>query len=110
MTELTDLTDNSTDGQPLSLRHVSLAVRRTDPVEQLAGFRKHHRVPLEVNSHTQAFIGRLAIQNRTFEADGLDAVTFGVQESRAIGEEELASLFDAQQADESGRYWYGVFD
>lgn len=61
MTELTDLTDNPTDGQPLSLRHVSLAVRRTDPVEQLAGFRKHHRVPLEVNSHTQAFIGRLAI-------------------------------------------------
>lgn len=45
-------------------------------------------------------IGRLAIQNRTFEADGLDAVTFGVEESRARGEHELASLFDAQQADE----------
>jgi hypothetical protein len=60
MNELTDITDDSEDRRRLSLRHVSLAVRKTDSVEQLAGFRKHHRVPSEVNSHTQAFVGRLA--------------------------------------------------
>jgi uncharacterized ferritin-like protein (DUF455 family) len=45
-------------------------------------------------------IGRLAVQNRTFEADGLDAAVFAAQEAAASGDAELAELFDAQQADE----------
>lgn len=45
-------------------------------------------------------IGRLAVENRTFEADGLDAATFGADEARANGDEELAELMDFQQADE----------
>ncbi len=44
--------------------------------------------------------GRLAVENRTFEADGLDAVTFGVQEARGSGDSDLAELLDMQQADE----------
>jgi uncharacterized ferritin-like protein (DUF455 family) len=45
-------------------------------------------------------IGRLAVQNRTFEADGLDAVTHAITEARAAGDHELAAMYDAQQADE----------
>ena len=45
-------------------------------------------------------IGRLAVQNRTFEADGLDAVTHAIVEAREARDEELAAMYDAQQADE----------
>lgn len=45
-------------------------------------------------------IGRLAVQNRTFEADGLDAATRAHEEAKAEGDEPLAAMLDAQQADE----------
>jgi hypothetical protein len=45
-------------------------------------------------------VGRLAVQNRSFEADGLDAATFARDEARARGDHELADMYDAQQADE----------
>lgn len=45
-------------------------------------------------------IGRLAVQNRTFEADGLDAVTHAITEAREADDDELAAVYDAQQADE----------
>jgi len=44
--------------------------------------------------------GRLAVQNRSFEADGLDAATFAMHEARGKGDHELAEMYDAQQADE----------
>ncbi len=44
--------------------------------------------------------GRLAVQNRTFEAEGVDAVEPAIAEARQKGDEELADLFDAQLADE----------
>ncbi len=45
-------------------------------------------------------LGRLAVQNRSFEADGLDAATHALAEARAKGDEVLAETYDAQQADE----------
>ncbi len=45
-------------------------------------------------------IGRLAVQNRTFEAEGLDAVTHARAKAVAEGDYELAEIYDAQQADE----------
>ncbi len=45
-------------------------------------------------------VGRLAVQNRTFEADGLDAVTHAIEEALAEGDHALAAMYDAQQADE----------
>ena len=45
-------------------------------------------------------IGRLAVQNRSFEADGLDAATHGREEARAKGDSVLGDMYDAQQADE----------
>jgi uncharacterized ferritin-like protein (DUF455 family) len=45
-------------------------------------------------------VGRLTIQNRTFEAGGLDAVSWVADEVRASGDETLADFFDSQLADE----------
>ena len=48
-----------------------------------------------------SLIGRLAVQNRSFEAVGLDAIQQEVEtRSRSEGETDLAELFDAQLADE----------
>jgi uncharacterized ferritin-like protein (DUF455 family) len=45
-------------------------------------------------------LGRLAVQNRSFEAGGIDAVRFAIEEAHKAGDTELAELFEAQQADE----------
>jgi len=55
-----------------------------------------YRLLGKVNS----LIGRLAVQNRTFEADGLDAVTHEIQVMRERGEDDLVEMYDAQHADE----------
>jgi uncharacterized ferritin-like protein (DUF455 family) len=44
--------------------------------------------------------GRLAVQNRTFEADGLDAAVYGATEARSLGDHQLAELYETQAADE----------
>jgi uncharacterized ferritin-like protein (DUF455 family) len=43
---------------------------------------------------------RLSVQNRSFEAGGIDAVSFGIEEARRKGDFEVAALFEMQQADE----------
>ena len=48
----------------------------------------------------ESLAGRLAVQNRTFEAEGIDAIGFGIDDARNQGDEELASFFDEQFADE----------
>jgi uncharacterized ferritin-like protein (DUF455 family) len=48
----------------------------------------------------RSLVGRLAVQNRSFEAGGLDAITVGIEEARRSGDTELAELFEAQRADE----------
>lgn len=48
----------------------------------------------------EGLAGRFAVQNRTFEADGLDAVTQAIKEARAAGDEEMAAIYEVQQADE----------
>jgi uncharacterized ferritin-like protein (DUF455 family) len=47
-----------------------------------------------------SLVGRLAVQNRSFEAGGLDAIRSGIEDARQRGDEELAELFEAQRADE----------
>jgi uncharacterized ferritin-like protein (DUF455 family) len=46
--------------------------------------------------------GRLAVQNRSFEAGGLDAISFGIGDAQQEGDAGLVALFDAQYADEIG--------
>jgi uncharacterized ferritin-like protein (DUF455 family) len=47
-----------------------------------------------------SLVERLAIQNRSFEAGGLDAITFGIEEAHRAGDHEIAELYEAQLADE----------
>jgi uncharacterized ferritin-like protein (DUF455 family) len=51
-------------------------------------------------AHIRSLVGRLAIQNRSFEAGGLDAIASGIELARQVGDEALAELFEAQRADE----------
>jgi uncharacterized ferritin-like protein (DUF455 family) len=53
-------------------------------------------------AHIGTLVGRLAVQNRSFEAGGLDAITHGIGAARQRGDMELAELFEAQRADEIG--------
>ena len=48
----------------------------------------------------RSLVGRLAIQNRSFEAGGLDAIAYGIEHARQGGDEEMVELFEAQRADE----------
>jgi len=45
-------------------------------------------------------VSRLAVQNRSFEASGIDAVAFAIDDARKNGDQELVELFEMQQADE----------
>jgi uncharacterized ferritin-like protein (DUF455 family) len=47
-----------------------------------------------------SLLGRLTIQNRTFEAGGIDAVSWVAEQARASGDTALADFFDSQLADE----------
>jgi uncharacterized ferritin-like protein (DUF455 family) len=47
-----------------------------------------------------SLLERLAIQNRSFEAGGIDAITFGIAAARAAGDHEIAEMYEAQLADE----------
>jgi uncharacterized ferritin-like protein (DUF455 family) len=51
-------------------------------------------------SKINTLIGRLAVQNRTFEAGGIDAVKVAIEEAREKGDSELAELYESQGADE----------
>lgn len=48
----------------------------------------------------ESLIGRLAVQNRSFEADGIDAIGYGIQEADEQGNIPLRELLEAQLADE----------
>jgi uncharacterized ferritin-like protein (DUF455 family) len=45
-------------------------------------------------------LSRLVVQNRSFEAGGIDAVSFAIDEARKRGDQELVDLFEMQQSDE----------
>ena len=47
-------------------------------------------------------IGRLAVQNRSFEAGGIDAISAEIAEAKQRGDDEEQALFEAQLADEIG--------
>jgi uncharacterized ferritin-like protein (DUF455 family) len=47
-----------------------------------------------------SLVGRLAVQNRSFEAAGMDAIQDGLGEAQRSGQQDLGELLDAQLADE----------
>ena len=55
-----------------------------------------------------SLVGRLAVENRSFEADGLDAATYGAGEALKEGDAWLSALLDGQAADEITHVGLGV--
>jgi hypothetical protein len=55
-----------------------------------------YRIVMNLDS----LISRLAVQNRSFEAGGLDAIKSGIELASQKGDDELVSLYEAQCADE----------
>jgi uncharacterized ferritin-like protein (DUF455 family) len=53
-----------------------------------------------ITTRLDSLVGRLAVQNRSFEAAGIDAIQDGIREARAAGAEDLVELLDTQLADE----------
>jgi len=51
-------------------------------------------------ANLKELVSRLAVQNRSFEASGIDAVSFAIDDAREEGDHELVELFEMQQADE----------
>ncbi len=78
------------------LRYKSLLESRGGHVGQYPVMNFQYRIVQKIDS----VIGRLAVQNRTFEADGLDAAVHAEREARQAGDNELADVYDAQAADE----------
>ncbi len=81
-------------------RHVStyrrLLEERGGRVGQFPVMNFQYRILSQIDQ----LVGRLAVQNRTFEADGLDAAVFGAESARKEGDFPLALVYEAQQADE----------
>jgi uncharacterized ferritin-like protein (DUF455 family) len=53
-----------------------------------------------IATRLDSLVGRLAVQNRSFEAAGIDAIQDGIREARAAGAQDLVELLDTQLADE----------
>ncbi|MDP9264337.1 MAG: ferritin-like domain-containing protein [Acidobacteriota bacterium] len=81
-------------------RHVQMFQRifesRGGAVGEYPVMNFQYRIITNINN----LIGRLAVQNRSFEAEGVDAVEPEIEKSRNEGDFGLADLFDAQLADE----------
>src|SRR5439155_4634521 len=58
-------------------------------------------------TNRKTLVERLAIQNRSFEAGGIDAIAFGIEAARAAGDFEIAELYEAQLADEVNHVRFG---
>ena len=81
-------------------RHIVMFRRcyesRGGKIGQYPVFNFQYRITTRLDS----LVGRLAVQNRSFEAAGIDAIQDGIREARAAGAEDLVELLDTQLADE----------
>lgn len=57
-------------------------------------------IQYRILANIRSLIGRMAVQNRCFEAGGLDAIKFGIEVAQQQGNDELVDLYQAQHADE----------
>ncbi|MHB8653636.1 MAG: DUF455 family protein [Terriglobia bacterium] len=81
-------------------RHVLMFQRLFEERGGLTGQYPVMNFQFRIITKIDNLVGRLAVQNRTFEAEGVDAVEPAIEEARKKGDEKLAGLFDAQLADE----------
>ena len=83
-------------------RHVEMFRRACEARGGRVGLYPVMNFQYRIITQVPDLFGRLAVQNRAFEAEGVDAVEPEIAAARARGDEDLARLFDAQLADESG--------
>ena len=76
--------------------YMALVRRRGGRIGQFPVMNFQYRILQKIDS----LVGRLTVQNRTFEADGLDAVTQAIVDARDAGDDDLAAMYEAQQCDE----------
>ncbi|HUP94280.1 MAG TPA: DUF455 family protein [Burkholderiales bacterium] len=57
-------------------------------------------IQYRILANVRTLVGRLAVQNRCFEAGGLDAIKFGIEAAQQRGDHEQVDLYQMQQADE----------
>lgn len=81
-------------------RHARMFRRRLESLGGRVGQFPVLNFQYRIIGKADSLMGRLTIQNRTFEAGGLDAVAWVAQQMRAAGNETLADFFESQLADE----------
>lgn len=81
-------------------RHVWMFRRRLEALGGHVGQFPVLNFQYRIIAKAGSLLGRLTIQNRTFESGGLDAVAWAVQQMHDRGDLELADFFDSQLADE----------
>ncbi len=82
------------------VRHVRMFRRRLEGLGGHVGQFPVLNFQYRIIAKADTLLGRLTIQNRTFEAGGLDAVAWVAQQARDSGDLALADFFDSQLADE----------
>ena len=81
-------------------RHVRMFRRRLESLGGHVGQFPVLNFQYRIITKAPTLVGRLTIQNRTFEAGGLDAVAWVARQVRDSGDRALADFFDSQLADE----------
>jgi hypothetical protein len=81
-------------------RHARMFRRRLEGLGGHVGQFPVLNFQYRIISKADSLLGRLTIQNRTFEAGGLDAVAWVAQQMHDSGDLALADFFDSQLADE----------
>ncbi len=81
-------------------RHVRMFRRRLESLGGHVGQFPVLNFQYRIIAKADTLVGRLTIQNRAFEAGGLDAVAWVAQQLRDSGDAGLADFFDSQLADE----------
>ena len=81
-------------------RHARMFRRRLESIGGHVGQFPVLNFQYRIITKADSVLGRLTIQNRTFEAGGIDAVSWVAEQVRAAGDTTLADFFDSQLADE----------
>jgi uncharacterized ferritin-like protein (DUF455 family) len=81
-------------------RHARMFRRRLEGMGGHVGQFPVMNFQYRIICRADSLLGRLTIQNRTFEAGGLDAVAWVARQMHDAGDAALADFFDSQLADE----------
>jgi len=81
-------------------RHARMFRRRLEGLGGRVGQFPVMNFQYRIVCRADSLLGRLTIQNRTFEAGGLDAVAWVGRQMHEAGDATLADFFDSQLADE----------